>query len=158
MQTNNIMDKIVTSLPIQIIDIYNDYNKHVVASNINVINANEYSKEYELNCWVRDFRSQSNLIFINVYDGSTSYNLQVVCNKDTLNNFNDLENLRGATIFIKGNIIKSLSKSVSEGQEIEMQCTYIKPIGLVNDSNSIILAKKIQLDTLRNHQHLRTDL
>jgi len=36
-----------------------------------------------------------------------------------------------------------------------MICETIEPIGLVHDKNSIILAKSVNLETLRSHQHLR---
>jgi asparaginyl-tRNA synthetase len=101
---------------------------------------------------VRDFRSQTDNAFVSIYDGSTSETFQLVCSKNKTANFETLENLRGATISAKGIVIKSPAK----GQVIEMVCDLIEPIGLVQDKNSIILAKTVQLETLRSHKHLRS--
>ena len=137
----------ISSLPIQIFDIYQDFNFHS-----NVLDPSSYSKEWEIQGWVRDFRFQTENAFISIYDGSTSENLQIFCSKSNLSNFDSLENLRGATIKVKGNVIKSPAK----GQLIEMVCTLLEPVGLLTDKNSIILAKNVQLDTLRGYQHIRS--
>jgi len=136
----------LSSLPNQISDIFNDYRENK--------NVDNYLKFWSIKAWVRDYRSQSENIFITIYDGSTSESLQIICNKDTLSNFgnNNFENLRGACVQVYGNIIKSPAK----GQEIELICSKIESIGLVNDKNSILHIKNIQLETLRSHQHLRS--
>lgn len=138
---------IVSSLPVQIVDIYNDYTEYCKTSN-----PETYSKEWKVQGWVRDFRSQTDNTFVSVYDGSTSEIFQIVCSQDKTTNFDSLENLRGASVKASGMVIKSPAK----GQIIEMVCNSIEPIGLVNDKNSIILAKTVQLETLRGYQHLRT--
>lgn len=138
---------IVSSLPVQIVDIYNDYIEYCKISE-----PDSYSKEWVVQGWVRDFRSQTDNAFVSVYDGSTSETFQLVCSRDKTSNFDSLENLRGASIKASGKVIKSPAK----GQIIEMICDVIEPIGLVHDKNSIILAKTVQLETLRGCQHLRT--
>ena len=138
---------IVSSLPEQIVDIYNDYSEYCKTSI-----PDAYSKEWVVKGWVRDFRSQTDNIFVSIYDGSTSDTFQIVCCKDKTSNFDSLENLRGATVKASGKVIKSPAK----GQIIEMVCNTIEPLGLVQDKNSIILAKTVQLETLRGCQHLRT--
>jgi asparaginyl-tRNA synthetase len=141
------MSSKVSSLPIQLINIYNDFIEYS-----NKFDPETYSKEWIIQGWVRDFRLQTDNAFISVYDGSTSENFQLVCSKDKTTNFDSLENLRGATIKAIGKVIKSPAK----GQMIEMLCDTIEPIGIVQDKNSIILAKTVQLETLRGYQHLRT--
>jgi len=137
----------VSSLPIQLIDIYQDFT--LFSEKADPIT---YSKEWKVQGWVRDFRSQSDNAFVSIYDGSTSETFQLVCSRNKTVNFDTLENLRGATIKAKGIVIKSPAK----GQQIEMVCDLIEPIGLVQDKNSIILAKSVQLETLRGFQHLRS--
>jgi asparaginyl-tRNA synthetase len=137
---------IVPSLPIQIIDIYEDFFQYTKESD-----PESYSKEWIVQGWVRDFRSQSDNSFVSLYDGSTSENFQLVCSKGTTQNFELLENLRGSSVIATGKVIKSPGTA----QIIEMVCSEIKPIGLVSDKNSILLAKTVQLETLRKHQHLR---
>jgi asparaginyl-tRNA synthetase len=135
-------------LPVQISDIFNDYYHWVSYQ----VEPETYSKVWEISAWVRDFRSQSEHAFISLTDGSTSQILQVFCEKVNIPNFDTLDNLRGATVRVKGLVKKSPAK----GQDIEMVCEIIEPIGLVADKNSIILAKTVQLETLRNYQHLRS--
>lgn len=137
----------VNSLPVQIVDIYQDFLKY---SQTNP-DPSTYSSRWEIQGWVRDFRSQTENAFVSIYDGSTSENFQLVCSKNKTIGFDSLENLRGATIKASGVVIKSPAK----GQLIEMVCESIDSVGLVTDSNSIIQAKTVQLETLRSYQHLR---
>jgi len=136
----------VSTLPIQLIDIYQDFTLYS-----EIYEPVNYSKEWEVQGWVRDFRSQTDNVFVSIYDGSTSEAFQLVCSKNKTIGFDTLDNLRGATVKAKGLVIKSPAK----GQLIEMVCETIEPIGLVQDKNSIILAKSVNLETLRSHQHLR---
>ena len=137
----------IDSLPEQIKDIFEDYRKFV-----NENNNDNYEKEWNIQGWVRDFRSQSEFAFISIYDGSISQTLQILCEKNKLDNFESLDNLRGATVKVNG-IVK---KSPAKGQEIELVCNKIEALGLVNDKTNIILAKTVNLETLRNHQYLRS--
>ena len=141
------MSIIVPSLPVQLIDIYHDFGLYS-----KTYESATYSKEWEVQGWVRDFRSQTDNAFVSIYDGSTSETFQLICSRDKTFGFDTLDNLRGATVRAKGFVIKSPAK----GQLIEMVCETIEPIGLVQDKNSIILAKSVNLETLRVHQHLRT--
>jgi len=137
----------VSSLPSQLDDIYQDFSLYSKTND-----PATYFKVWEVQGWVRDFRNQTDNAFISVYDGSTSETFQLVCTRDKTFNFDSLENLRGATIKAKGLVIKSPAK----GQLIEMVCDTIESIGLVHDKNSVILAKNVNLETLRTHQHLRS--
>ncbi len=139
--------EIKSVLPKQISNIFSDYY-----NSIKTEEPDSYAKVWEISAWVRDFRSQSEHAFISLTDGSTSQILQVFCEKANLPNFDTLDNLRGASVRVKGLVKKSPAK----GQDIEMVCESIEPIGVVMDKNSIILAKTVQLETLRGHQHLRS--
>jgi len=136
----------VSSLPSQLDDIYQDFSLYCETND-----PITYYKVWDIQGWVRDFRSQTDNAFVSVYDGSTSETFQLVCTRDKTTGFDTLDNLRGATIKAKGFVMKSPAK----GQVIEMVCDTIEPIGLVQDKNSIILAKSVNLETLREHQHLR---
>jgi asparaginyl-tRNA synthetase len=137
---------IVSSLPAQIVDIYRDYESHN-----KLFQSEGYSRKWEIQGWVRDYRAQSDNAFVSVYDGSTSENFQLVCSKGKTVGFETLENLRGASIKASGLVVKSPAK----GQMIEMVCESIEAVGLIQDKNSIIQAKTVQLETLRSYQHLR---
>ena len=89
----------------QIINIIDDY-KEWLLTNPDI----EYNKEEKISGWVRDFRLQSENAFISLHDGSTADILQIVCSKSTVDNFDTLENVRGACIEVSGTVIKSPSK------------------------------------------------
>lgn len=127
-------------LPEQISDIFNQYKK------------NNEPFDKNIKCWVRDFRLQSEFAFLSVYDGSISENLQIICNKSDLENFDQIENLRGTCIEVYGTVQESPAK----GQDIEMVAKSFKIIGEVSDKKSILLSKNTNIDTLRNYQHLRS--
>lgn len=140
----NIMNNLINSLPKQIADIYNDFEEYCKSNEDST-----YSREWEIQGWVRDFRSQSINAFISIYDGSCSENFQILCSMEILSKF---DNIRGSTIKVRGIVIKSPAK----GQLIEMICTELNEIGVLQDKNSIILAKLVNLETLRGYQHLRS--
>ena len=143
----NIKPKV--NLKRQIKDIVDDYKVWLSADNNNV---NEYNKDETVLGWVRDFRSQSENVFISVYDGSTAETLQIVCSSLYIGDLNSLENVRGACIEVSGAIIKSPAK----GQLIELLAKNIKILGAVEDKKNILLVKNVPLETLRAHQHLRS--
>ena len=140
---------IIVPLKKQIKDIIQDYKNYLDAK------PNEETHPYKvievIQGWVREFRSQSELAFISLHDGSTSDILQIICNRNSISIFNDLENIRGATIQVSGEIIKSPAK----GQLIEMVASDIKILGEMTDKKSILLVKNVPLENLRDFQHLR---
>lgn len=130
----------------QIINIIDDY-KEWLLTNPDI----EYNKEEKISGWVRDFRLQSENAFISLHDGSTADILQIVCSKSTVDNFDTLENVRGACIEVSGTVIKSPAK----GQLIEILAKKVNVLGGVEDKKSILLVKNVPIDTLRGYQHLR---
>ena len=80
-----------------------------------------YEKNYigeklEISGWVRNHRKQAHFGFIDLYDGTTFKNLQVVYD-DALSNFEDITKVKiGSAITVSGTLIKS----PKEGQEFEL--------------------------------------
>jgi asparaginyl-tRNA synthetase len=136
----------IVNLKKQIKDIIIDYKNWLLNNK-----EEKYNKIITINGWVRDFRQQTENAFISLHDGSTCEILQIICSNSILDNFSELENMRGACIQVTGNVIKSPAK----GQLIELVASKIKVLGDVQDKKSILLAKNVQLDTLRSYQHLR---
>jgi asparaginyl-tRNA synthetase len=142
----------------QIIDIINDYKiycenfKHIETGETEENYLKLYKKEVVISGWVRDFRSQTENAFISITDGSTFDTLQIFATKTVVPDFENLENIRGSCIEVYGDIVKSPAK----GQFIELVASNIKIIGKVNDKKSILLSKTVNLETLRNYQHLRS--
>jgi asparaginyl-tRNA synthetase len=136
----------IVNLKKQIKDIIIDYKNWLLNNK-----EEKYNKIISINGWVRDFRQQTENAFISLHDGSTCEILQIICSNSVFNNFSELENMRGACIQVTGNVVKSPAK----GQLIELVASDIKVLGDVQDKKSILLAKNVQLDTLRSYQHLR---
>lgn len=174
MSSSSICDTILSDLVVplkkQIVDIFNDYNKWLELGL-----ETSYSVQTTIHGWVRDFRPQSDNIFITLTDGSTTSTLQIFVNKQVLANMNkpeesvildvddntdeskekdkeSLENIRGACIKVEGRIVKSPAK----GQAIELVAEKITLENLVKDKKSILMSKKVNLETLRKYQHMRS--
>lgn len=151
---NSVIISPVIIMQKQIIDIQNDYKKWLLLNsnpNENIDLSDTYNKEVIIKGWVREFRAQSENAFISLHDGSTTESLQIFCTQSAITNFNELENIRGASIEVIGRIVKSPAK----GQLIELVASEIKVIGELEDKKSILLVKNVQLETLRGYQHLR---
>ena len=134
---------IIVPLKKQIKDIISNYKNYLETKPDE--QANPYKVIEVIQGWVREFRAQSEYAFISLHDGSCSDILQVVCNRNSISMFNELENIRGATIQVSGEIIKSPAK----GQLIEMVATDIKILGELTDKKSILLVKKLKKEQLR---------
>lgn len=102
--------------------------------------------------WVRTFRNQKNFSFVEVNDGSTLSNFQVVIN-ETLPNYNQLTTKlsTGASVSITGKIVESPGKN----QEVEMQATHVEIIGEADPEKYPLQKKRHTLEFLRTIAHLR---
>ena len=117
----------------------------------------------KLSGWIKTYRSQNNLIFMALNDGSTHINIQVIFDKN--NNFCD-------SIDISSDIFNKLSK-LSVGSSVELEGILVKPpetskefvelhitnvfnIGIIEDRSSYILSKgRVKPNVMRQYQHLR---
>ena len=105
--------------------------------------------------WVRTVRdSGSNLGFCNINDGSNVSGLQIVLSTDhidetSISNFFKKVNT-GVYLRCGGKIVISPAK----GQKYEMHLMYFHILGEVEE-NYPLCKSKMNLDTLRNHIHLR---
>ena len=74
------------------------------------------NKKIEVSGWVRNHRKQAHFGFIDLHDGTTFKNLQVVYD-DKLDNFEEITKIKlGSAVTVKGTLIKS----PKEGQEFEL--------------------------------------
>lgn len=112
-------------------------------------------KEYTVKGWIRDSRTQSQLMFIKLYDGSHSTPLQLIFDEQIRELRNKIEPYAhiGACLEAKGVIVKSPAK----GQLIEMQVQDCQIIGSVTNPESYIpCIKNIPMEIPRREQHLRS--
>ncbi|MEJ1834260.1 asparagine--tRNA ligase [Mycoplasmopsis synoviae] len=104
--------------------------------------------ELTISGWVSYFRGNEKVCFVEINDGSTIKNLQVVFKGF---DFKLLENLKpGSAAVIKGKILHTPGKS----QEVEMQALELVDYKKA-DEDYPIQNKEIKLETLREIPHLR---
>lgn len=102
--------------------------------------------------WVRTNRSQQEISFINVFDGSVTTPLQVIANKE-LQNYDKITSLTsGCSVSFTGKLVESPAK----GQDVELHATSFELIGGVEDPATYPMpAKRLTAEHLREHAHLR---
>ena len=109
------------------------------------------AKEVTIYGWVRTNRAQSQFGFLNVNDGSTILNMQVVYEPDKINNFEEVSKFRvGMSVMIKGQI----ELTPNAKQPLEMKATEIKMLGDCPEDYPI-QPKRHTMEFLRDNAHLR---
>lgn len=108
------------------------------------------SQEIEAKGWVRTKRGQSAVAFINLNDGSTINNIQIVANAEEVGEEVLKQITTGACIRVVGKLVPSGGK----GQALEIQATEIEIYGLA-DETFPIQPKKHSMEFLREKAHLR---
>ncbi|XBC44181.1 MAG: asparagine--tRNA ligase [Buchnera aphidicola (Schlechtendalia peitan)] len=104
--------------------------------------------------WVRNKRdSKSGISFIDVYDGSCFYTIQVVAYHVLTNYYQEIIKLTvGCSIIADGILIKSLGKN----QLYEVKAKKIKIIGWIKNASSYPMSsKRHTIEHLRKYSHLR---
>lgn len=123
--------------------------KHIDIKNI--LKDNEYFNNDVTICgWIRLVRNSKNVCFIELNDGTSLKNLQLVIDKEKFDQeqINTLKN--GSSIAVNGTVVQSKN----ENQKVELIVSDLKVIG--NCPNDYPIQKKKQnLETLREMPHLR---
>nr|XP_006979959.1 probable asparagine--tRNA ligase, mitochondrial isoform X1 [Peromyscus maniculatus bairdii] len=98
--------------------------------------------------WIRSVRSQKEVLFLHVNDGSSLESLQVVADS----NFDSRELAFGSSVQVQGQLVKSLSKR----QNVELKAEKIEVIGNCEAKAFPIKYKERHpLEYLRQYPHLR---
>lgn len=102
--------------------------------------------------WVRTAREQKTFTFVEVNDGSTVSNLQVILD-DSLPNYSDLvkQTTTGAAIVAEGEIVESPAK----GQAVELKATQVEVVGACDPTEYVLQKKRHSFEFLRSIAHLR---
>ncbi|NIZ41013.1 asparagine--tRNA ligase [Entomospira entomophila] len=117
-----------------------------------ILASGSVESEITISGWVKSIRDAKDLSFIELNDGSTMENLQIVVDKqnfsynDTLNNIST-----GASIKVRGKIVAS----VGSGQSIEILAGFISVLG-ESPSDYPLQKKRHSLEFLREISHLRS--
>ncbi len=99
-----------------------------------------------LHGWVRTVRDQKTFTFIEVNDGSTLKNLQVVVDGNAIPDLNT-----GASIVAKGHLVESPGKN----QDLELRASEVKVIGPCDPVKYPLQKKRHTFEFLRTIAHLR---
>ncbi|CAH6792639.1 Nars2 [Phodopus roborovskii] len=98
--------------------------------------------------WIRSVRSQKEVLFLHVNDGSSLENLQIVADSS----FDNSELAFGSSVQVQGQLVKSLSKR----QNVELKAEKIEVIGNCDAKAFPIKYKERHpLEYLRQYPHLR---
>ena len=109
-------------------------------------------KDVTIKGWVRTVRSQKTFTFIEVNDGSTLSNFQVIADPEIPNYQKLTEAITtGTSVSIEGTIVESPGK----GQTVEMQAKAIQVIGTCDPDNYPLQKKRHSFEFLRTIAHLR---
>lgn len=107
-------------------------------------------KEIYIDGWVRTVRTSKTFGFIELNDGSSYQNIQIVYN-DNLENFSNIQKLTlGSSIAINGKLVKSEGK----GQAYEIHADKIQIVGISSLDNPI-QKKRHSFEYFRKIAHLR---
>jgi asparaginyl-tRNA synthetase len=102
--------------------------------------------------WIRTVRKQKSFAFIELNDGSTLSNFQIIVDEKIESYDSIIDSLStGASIRAKGKIVKSLG----QGQAIEMQASEITLIGKADPETFPLQKKRHSFEFLRTIAHLR---
>ncbi|CDZ80908.1 Asparagine--tRNA ligase [Candidatus Rubidus massiliensis] len=109
--------------------------------------------EIELKGWVRTVRNQKTFCFIEINDGSTLSNFQIVANAGEIPNYDTLlaQITTGASISVKGKIVQSPGKN----QSVECQASSIEVLGTCSAEEYLLQKKRHSFEFLRTIAHLR---
>ncbi len=109
-------------------------------------------QEVTIKGWVRTVRNQKTFAFIEVNDGSTLSNFQVILSPD-LPGYNNLINQlsTGVSVAVKGRIVES----PGENQDLEMHAAEVTIIGKCDPEAYPLQKKRHTFEFLRTIAHLR---
>ena len=116
-----------------------------------ILNSSETGIPVTVKGWVRTKRESKNVVFININDGSTIRNIQLVADPSAFNE--ELIRLitTGACLSVQGMLVASEGK----GQTLEINATDIEVLGPADPELYPLQPKKHSLEFLREIAHLR---
>lgn len=117
-----------------------------------LMESSDFGTEVTLMGWVRTKRdSKGGFSFLEVNDGSTIKNIQVVA-EGTLANYTQeiLKLTTGCSVIVRGILIESPGK----GQKVEVKATEVKVVGWANPETYPLQKKRHSFEHLRTIAHL----
>ncbi|MEE0945233.1 MAG: asparagine--tRNA ligase [Acutalibacteraceae bacterium] len=112
---------------------------------------NYIGKEVTVCGWIKTSRQSKNISFIELNDGSSFKNLQIVYNEEAINNYAEISALNvGSAICVKGKVIAT--PEMKQPFEVEALCITVEG---ASSPDYPLQKKRHSLEYLRTIQHLR---
>ena len=109
-------------------------------------------KEFTVKGWIKTVRKQKTFSFLEINDGSTLSNLQIILNPETPNYETIMDTLStGTSVSVNGSIVESPGKK----QGVEMQGKELQIIGKSDPETYPLQKKRHSFEFLRTIGHLR---
>ncbi len=118
-----------------------------------LIESTDFGSEVTIMGWVRTKRdSKGGFSFLDINDGSTIKNIQVLA-EDKLTNYTEeiLKLTTGCSVIVKGILVESPGK----GQKVEIQASEVKVVGWADPETYPLQKKRHSFEYLRTIAHLR---
>ena len=118
----------------------------------NILQQKPVDQQITVAGWVRTKRDTGSFSFIEINDGSSLANLQILAHDKLANYASEIKQLgTGASVMVEGLVQKSPAK----GQEIEVQATQLRVIGAADPETYPLQKKRHSFEFLRELAHLR---
>ena len=119
---------------------------------VDILAAPEIGEELQVAGWVRTRRDASGFSFIEVGDGSSLANIQVIADQILANYGDEVKKLSaGCSVLVTG----ILQESPAKGQTVELLATGVQVLGWADPESYPLQKKHHSFEFLRNITHLR---
>ncbi len=116
-----------------------------------VLKSTDFSTKVCVKGWVRTKRGSKNVAFIALNDGSVIHNIQIVADREKIDN-SILDRIQtGASL----SVIGELTESQGAGQNVEIIAQTVEVLGEANPDEYPLQPKKHTMEFLREKAHLR---
>jgi asparaginyl-tRNA synthetase len=124
----------------------------MMRTKVKEIKTGEVGKKYTVKGWVRTIRSSKTFSFLEVNDGSTLSNLQVIIDATLPKYEETIDKIStGAAVAITGQLVESPGK----GQAVELKAEKVEVVGTCDAENYPLQKKRHSFEFLRTIAHLR---
>ena len=119
---------------------------------VNILAAPLIGEQLQVAGWVRTRRDASGFSFVEVGDGSSLANIQVIADQTLANYGDEVKKLSvGCSVLVTG----ILQESPAKGQAVELRATEVQVLGWADPESYPLQKKQQSFEFLRNITHLR---
>lgn len=119
---------------------------------VSILEKKPLGQVIEVNGWIRTRRDSGSVSFLEISDGSSLANLQVIADQSLENFSSEVKKLTtGCAVSVQGELVKSPAK----GQEVELIATTVNVLGWADPEKYPLQKKRHSFEFLRTISHLR---